>query len=152
MKSFIIQVDVRELTVSHIDTITSSLGSQLRLQLATQVNRKHNIPQKWIWTTRFSEIVANTYCTEFVHTPACFSFWWQLLVLRFHTLTKRCILKLTVFKSSFNDFNSLGCAAFYSAYRLRHIFRLASSVFLSVIQLVYRFLLSPSHPLVVNLS
>ncbi len=46
MKRFIIQVDVRELTVSHIDTITSSLGSQLRLQLATQVNTKHNIPQK----------------------------------------------------------------------------------------------------------
>jgi hypothetical protein len=37
---FFIQVDVRELTVSHIDTITSSLGSQLRLQLATQVNTK----------------------------------------------------------------------------------------------------------------
>jgi hypothetical protein len=46
LKRFIIQVDVRELTVSHIDTITSSLGSQLRLQLATQVNAKHNIPHK----------------------------------------------------------------------------------------------------------
>ena len=54
MKRFIIQVDVRELTVSHIDTITSSLGSQLRLQLATQVNTKHNITQKLILTTRFS--------------------------------------------------------------------------------------------------
>ncbi len=43
LKRFLIQVDVRELTVSHIDTITSSLGSQLRLQLATQVNTKHNI-------------------------------------------------------------------------------------------------------------
>jgi hypothetical protein len=43
LKRSIIQVDVRELTVSHIDTITSSLGSQLRLQLATQVNSKNNI-------------------------------------------------------------------------------------------------------------
>jgi hypothetical protein len=31
------QKEVRELTLLHIDTITSSLSSQLRLQLATQV-------------------------------------------------------------------------------------------------------------------